>query len=87
MGVLPLQFPDGESIASLGITGNEIFDILGISEQLYPNKKMKVVLTTPEGKKTEFEAIARLDSAIDIEYYLHGGILKLILRDFLNNRV
>lgn len=87
MGVLPLQFHEGESIASLGITGNETFDILGISEQLYPNKKLKVVLTTPEGKKTEFEAIARLDSAIDIEYYLHGGILKLILRDFLDNRI
>lgn len=87
MGVLPLQFAEGDSIASLGITGNETFDILRLSEQLYPNKKLKVILTSPEGKKTEFEAIARLDSAIDIEYYLHGGILKLILRDFLNSRI
>ncbi len=86
MGVLPLQFPKGEDATSLGITGNETFDIIGISEQLYPNKILKVIITAPEGKKSEFDVIARLDSAIDVEYYLHGGILNMILRDFLNNR-
>ncbi len=85
MGVLPLQFQQGMNVASLGISGNEIFDISGISDPLYPNKLIKLIVTSPDGQKTEFDAIARLDSAIDVEYYLHGGILKMILRDFLNS--
>lgn len=87
MGVLPLQFPEGTNAASLGITGDETFDITGISEELYPNKEVKVTITGPDGNKTEFDAIVRLDSAIDVEYYQHGGILKMILRDFLNSRI
>ncbi len=85
MGVLPLQFPEGENAASHGITGNETFDITGIAEGLYPSKKVKVALTGPDGTKNEFDAIARLDSATDVDYYLHGGILQMILRDFLNS--
>ena len=87
MGVLPLQFPEGTNAASLGITGYESFDISGLSEQLYPNKILKVTAIGPDGKRKEFDAIARLDSAIDVEYYQHGGILKMILRDFLNSGI
>lgn len=85
MGVLPLQFIDGTNAASLGITGYETFDITGISEQLYPNKTVRVTAKGQDGTVIAFDAIARLDSTIDVEYYLHGGILKMILREFLNS--
>jgi aconitate hydratase len=84
MGVLPLQFAAGTNAESLGITGYETFDITGISENLYANKKLKVTAhRQKDGSTLNFEVIARLDSNIEVEYYLNGGILKMILRNFL----
>ena len=75
MGVLPLEFVDGASRESLGITGEEVFAIRGISAGLEPKKR----LTVEAGGKT-FQVLARLDTPQEVEYYLHGGILQYVLR-------
>ena len=80
MGVLPLQFLPGQSSASLGLTGHETFSITGVAENLTPGKQVQVHAIHPDGSAMDFTAIARLDSAIDIEYYRHGGILPFVLR-------
>lgn len=82
MGVLPIQFPEGASAESLGITGTESFDIIGLSENPYPNKRLQVRAVRQDGSTLAFEAIARIDSNIEMEYYVHGGILNMILRNF-----
>ncbi len=79
MGVLPLQFKPGESAATLGLTGEETFDILGI-EDVTPRQAMQVTATRPDGTVLEFEAIARIDSPVEIEYYRNGGILQTVLK-------
>jgi len=79
MGVLPLQFVPGENVASLGLTGEETFDIAGI-ENLAPRQKVKVKATKADGRVTEFDAIVRIDSPVEVEYYRNGGILQTVLR-------
>jgi aconitate hydratase len=86
MGVLPIQFTEGVSAESLGITGTESFDILGLSENLYPNKRLQVRAIRQDGSTLTFEAIARIDSKIEMEYYEQGGILNMILRKLLEDR-
>ncbi len=83
MGVLPLQFLPGQSWKSLGLKGDEVYDIIGIEEGLHPHKKLKVVAKRPDGSTIEFEVITRLDSDIEVEYWKHGGILQYVLRRFL----
>jgi len=83
MGVLPLQFREGESWKSLGLTGKETFDILGI-ENISPRKELTVRATGPNGKVTEFKVIARLDTEIEVEYYRHGGILPYVMRKIIS---
>ena len=80
MGVLPLQFEEGDTPQSLGLTGRETFDILGISEALAPHARLTVVARTDDGHETSFSTVARLDSAVDVEYYRNGGILHTVLR-------
>ena len=80
MGVLPLQFEEGDTPRSLGLTGRETFDILGISEALAPHARLTVVARTGDGHETSFSTVARLDSAVDVEYYRNGGILHTVLR-------
>ena len=80
MGVLPLQFMPNENRESLGLDGTETFAIAGIAEGLTPNKHMQVTATRADGTTVSFTTIARLDSAIDLEYYRHGGILPYVLR-------
>jgi aconitate hydratase len=77
MGVLPLQFLPGESIASLGLTGHEVFDIAGI-EDLNSGKTPREVTVRADGK--EFKAIVRIDTPGEAEYYRHGGIMQFVLR-------
>lgn len=84
MGVLPLQFIDGTSAESLGITGDEDFDIVDIADQLSPNAIFSISATRPDGSILRFDAIARLDSDIEVEYYANNGILNMILRIFLD---
>jgi len=83
LGVLPLQYMEGETAEKLGISGEEHFTITGISEGLKPLKQLQVVAENKEGKTIEFEVIARLDSNIEIDYYQNGGILQYVLRQFL----
>ncbi len=83
MGVLPLQYQNGDTAAKLGLNGKEIFSITGISETIKPLEEVQVVARKEDGKEIKFNAIARLDSKIEIEYYRHGGILQYVLRQFL----
>jgi aconitate hydratase len=83
MGVIPLQYKPGETATSLGLTGHEAFTIAGIAEELKPLKELQVIAKDKSGKEIKFQAIARVDSTIEIEYYRHGGILQYVLRQFL----
>ncbi|GEO22868.1 aconitate hydratase AcnA [Cyclobacterium qasimii] len=83
MGVLPMQYSEGQSAASLGLTGKEHISIEGIKEGLSPLKVLKAKAKSEDGSEINFEVIARLDSLIEIEYYKNGGILHYVLRQFL----
>ena len=74
-------FIPGENAESLGLTGRETYDILGINDDIKPRQMLKVIATDDEGRKTEFEVIARLDTPIDVDYYKNGGILQTVLRN------
>lgn len=82
MGVLPLQFKEGESAESLGLTGFETYDIAGVSEGLYPHKEVTVKVKGEDGEK-EFKAICRLDSNVEVDYYQNGGILQTVIRQMI----
>jgi aconitate hydratase len=82
MGVLPLEFI-GQTAQTLGLDGTEKYTITGISEGLTPAKKLKVNYEKQNGDKGSFDALCRLDSQIEIEYYKNGGILNYVLREFL----
>ena len=83
MGVLPLQFNQGEGAAALGLTGQEVFDIAGISDELRPRQEVSITATAPDGTKKSFKAVARLDSKVDVHYLRQGGILPAVLRSLL----
>jgi aconitate hydratase len=81
MGVLPLQFKDGDTRESLGLTGHELFDIEDISNDMTPRQEVTVTARNANGGKSKtFSMIARLDTPIDVDYYRHGGILHMVLR-------
>lgn len=80
MGVLPLQFEDGESIASLGLTGEESFSIPDLDDSITPKQALTVVATNQAGEETRFTAVARIDSPVEVDYYRNGGILHTVLR-------
>ena len=80
MGVLPLQFTPGESAASLKLTGNELYQITGVREGVENGKRVKVKAVSAEGTSTEFEAIPRVDTPQEAEYFRNGGILPYVLR-------
>jgi aconitate hydratase len=85
MGVLPLQFRPGDSAASLGLTGRETFTVPGLAEGLTPRQSVTVVAERDlaaggDGESIRFEAIARLDGPIEVDYYRAGGILPAVLR-------
>ncbi|GCE05811.1 aconitate hydratase AcnA [Dictyobacter aurantiacus] len=82
MGILPLQFKQGESKESLNLTGRETYEITGISS-LKPRQEVTVNVTREDGSTFSFQTIARLDSAIDVTYYENGGILPTVLRRLL----
>ena len=70
----------GENAEKLGLDGSEVYDILGISEGLYPGKILTVRARKEDGRVIEFKVKARLDTPIEVEYYKHGGILQYVLR-------
>jgi aconitate hydratase len=84
MGILPLQFAAGESVASLGLTGEEVFDFPGLSKLLASRfaagKTLTVKATAADGTVKQFDAKIRIDTPQEIEYFEHGGILQYVLR-------
>ena len=80
MGVLPLEYVDGQSAASLGLDGSERFTIRGIAGCVAPHQRLTVEATADDGSSKAFEVLARVDSPADAEYLRHGGILPLVLR-------
>jgi aconitate hydratase len=80
MGVLPLEYQNGASAQSLGLTGRETFDITGVADGLAPGESVDVLATAEDGTETRFQATVRLDSDVDVEYYSNGGILRTVLR-------
>ena len=83
MGILPLQFKQGENKESLGLTGKEVYDIEGIEAGLKPRQEVTVKVTREDGSTFSFQTLARLDSPIDVTYYQNGGILPTVLRRIL----
>jgi aconitate hydratase len=80
MGVLPMTYREGESAESLGLTGQETFDIPGLDDAVVPGKELEVIATRPDGTALTFIAIARLDTPVEVHYFRNGGILPAVLR-------
>ena len=80
MGILPLQFKDGQNVESLGLTGKEVIEIVGLGDDLKPRQDVLVKATKDDGSIVEFEATVRIDTPIEVEYYRNGGILHTVLR-------
>ncbi len=80
MGVIPLEYKSGDSADSLGLTGEEVFDFVGIDDNLKPRQDIQVIATKPDGTKTEFTVTCRLDTPVEIDYVRNGGILQTVLR-------
>jgi aconitate hydratase len=82
MGVLPLQFCPGDSWQTLGLTGNEVIDVLP-DPDLKPQSRAQLVITRADGSQQKLELILRIDTPIEVDYYRHGGILPFVLRQLL----
>ncbi len=84
MGVLPLEFSHGESLGSLGLSGTEEFEVVGLEEalaaRLTRGRTLQVRARSSDGRTTEFRVTARIDTPREVDYYLHGGILQYVLR-------
>jgi aconitate hydratase len=83
MGVLPLQYREGENAASLGLTGTETFTISGLAGGISPGQQVEVVARADGGTETRLSAIVRIDGPAEVEYFRHGGILQMVLRQML----
>jgi aconitate hydratase len=83
MGVLPLQFTGSDSVASLGIKGDETVDILGIEKGVQPRQEVTAVIHRKDGTTKEIKLLLKIDTPIEVDYYQHGGILPFVLRDLL----
>jgi aconitate hydratase len=84
MGVLPLQFPEGQTADSLGLTGEETFEVTGIEElNNGTTPKTVKVVATGTGEPITFDAVVRIDTPGEADYYRHGGIMQYVLRSLL----
>ena len=81
MGVLPLQFGEGQSRKSLSLDGSERFDITGLSSGITPGMAVRVKIIRANGEAEEITTLCRIDTADEVEYYRHGGILPYVLRN------
>lgn len=84
MGVLPLQFQGDDSVQSLGITGNETYDISGLENGIKPQQEVTLTIHREDGSSQDVQLLLRIDTPIEVEYYEHGGILPFVLRDLLS---
>ena len=85
MGVLPLQFKDGDTRETLGLTGKETFDITGIADGITPRQDVDVKITYEDGSTKDIKVLCRIDTANEVEYYANGGILHYVLRNLANS--
>ncbi|WP_027816959.1 aconitate hydratase AcnA [Paraburkholderia bannensis] len=83
MGVLPLQFKGSDSVQSLGLTGEETFDIEGLTDDFKPQQDLTLVIHHKDGKDQRVQVLLRIDTPIEVDYYKHGGILPFVLRSLL----
>jgi aconitate hydratase len=83
MGILPLQFEDGVSARSLGLTGDEGLSITGLGAGITPRQDVSVSAARPDGTRVQFETTVRIDAAAEVEYFVNGGILQMVLRRLL----
>lgn len=83
MGVLPLQFPDGINRRTLRLDGSEVFDITGLSDGIRPRQDVRVTITRADGSTESLTALCRIDTADEVDYYRHGGILQYVLRSLV----
>ena len=83
MGILPLEFKEGESAASLGLTGSEVINITGFADNLQPGQTATMEWTDESGTKRSTELLIRIDAPIEVEYYQHGGILDYVIRNLM----
>lgn len=85
MGLLPLQFKDGENAQSLNLDGSEIINITGVAGDIQPGQTAKMEIITQSGEKRETELLVRIDAPIEVEYYKHGGILDYVIRNLMKD--
>ena len=85
MGILPLEFPAGQTWQSLGLTGEELFEVQGLDDTLAPRSTVTVVATAANGSSKRFDARVRIDTPVELEYYKNGGILQTVLRKLLES--
>jgi aconitate hydratase len=83
MGILPLQFEDGQNRRSLGLDGSEVIDVLGLAAGLAPRMRLEVAIHRADGSATTIPVRCRVDTADEVEYIRHGGILHYVLRMLL----
>jgi aconitate hydratase len=86
MGVLPLQFKGSDSAQSLGITGEETIDVVGVEKGIRPQMDVTLVIHRKDGSTREVPVLLRIDTPIEVDYYLHGGILPFVLRDLVSKQ-
>ncbi len=86
MGVLPLQFRAGENAATLGLTGFETFDVDGIAGGIEPGMLVRIRARAENGEEKSFQAVTRIDTPYEVQYYQHGGILQYVLRQLIDSR-
>ena len=84
MGVLPCQFKGSDTVASLGIKGDEEFDIVGIDGAIKPQQDVTLVIKGKDGSRREVKVLLRIDTSIEVDYYRHGGIMPYVLRELLS---
>lgn len=84
MGVLPLQFKGADSVQSLGLSGDETYDVLGVGADLQPQQELTLRISRDDGRIEDIAVLCRIDTPIEVDYYRHGGILPYVLRQLLS---
>ena len=84
MGVLPLQFKEGQNATTLGLDGTETFDLTGLDGEVKPRQDVTLTINRADGTSLEVPLTLRIDTPIEVEYYQHGGILPFVLRQLLS---
>ena len=85
MGVLPCTFPEGVTAQTLKLDGTETFSIEGLSQPPKPQEKLTLLIQRQNGSNEKTPILSRLDTPVEVEYYLHGGILSYVLRQILTH--